>query len=141
MKKPPRRPYQQVARARATDALRERIVRAFFALLMKKWLDEVTLDEVAAAAETLSITALAPRYPELKLLIARGRSNHRCWLSEVLSPWLAGFDAKQEERVLCECLIATDTYTWRLLRRDFGKSITETEATIADLLRKALRLV
>lgn len=190
-----RRVYRQVARAEASDDLRARILRAFMDALLAKWLDEITLDAVAAAAKTtrrtvirffggksglieaaiqvipdeiaarrrqppgtsldaiaaatvadlevlgdfyLRMLAAAPRNPEINPAIAVGRRNHRLWLAEALSPWLSGMPPDQAERALCESLIATDTYTWTLLRRDFGKSVAETEAIIAAMLRKAL---
>src|SRR4051812_32208223 len=46
------RPYRQVARAAATGATRRRIIDAFHQALQVRWLEEITLDSVAAAAGT-----------------------------------------------------------------------------------------
>jgi len=35
-------------------------------------------------------------------------------------------------------LIATDTYTWSLLRHSFGKSAAETQSTMTDMMNKAV---
>ena len=44
------RRYSQTARAQSAEATAQRIVDAFLALLMKQWLDEITLDRVAEDA-------------------------------------------------------------------------------------------
>ncbi|NMJ40974.1 TetR/AcrR family transcriptional regulator [Roseomonas sp. JC162] len=54
----PARPYRQVARAAATEETRRRIVAAFAAALERLWLDEITLDDVAAAAGTTRQTVI-----------------------------------------------------------------------------------
>lgn len=47
---PKSRPYRQAARADAAAATRQRIVGAFLGFLRERWLDEITLSEVAEAA-------------------------------------------------------------------------------------------
>ena len=47
-----KRPYRQTARAAAAESLRQRVVTAFNDLLLSRWIDEITLDEVAASAGT-----------------------------------------------------------------------------------------
>ena len=47
-----RRRYRQTARAASSEGLRQRIVDAFHDLLLARWIDEITLDEVAASAGT-----------------------------------------------------------------------------------------
>ncbi len=52
------RPYRQVARAAATEALHNRIVDAFLAALRERWIADITLDEVARAAGTTRQTVI-----------------------------------------------------------------------------------
>jgi AcrR family transcriptional regulator len=52
------RPYRQVARAVATQDTQRRIVAAFREALLLRWMDEITLDEVAAAAGTTRQTVI-----------------------------------------------------------------------------------
>jgi AcrR family transcriptional regulator len=52
------RPYRQVARAAATEALQNSIVDAFLAALRDRWIADVTLDEVARAAGTTRQTVI-----------------------------------------------------------------------------------
>jgi AcrR family transcriptional regulator len=52
------RPYRQVARAAATDRLQQRIVEVFFDFMLAAYLDDITLDAVAAAAGTTRQTVI-----------------------------------------------------------------------------------
>lgn len=52
------RPYRQIARAAATLETRRRIVTAFSDALIAKWLDDITLDDVARAAGTTRQTLI-----------------------------------------------------------------------------------
>jgi AcrR family transcriptional regulator len=84
------------------------------------------------------VLCLAPRHPELEHFTALGRARHRQWFTEALTPNLRDRSAVEIETVINECLIATDTYTWSLLRRTFGKGADETQTIMADMMRKAL---
>lgn len=52
------RPYRQVARAAATEDLRLRVVAAFRDALLARWMDEITLDDIAATAGTTRQTVI-----------------------------------------------------------------------------------
>jgi AcrR family transcriptional regulator len=52
------RPYRQTARAAATQETQRRIVAAFREALSARWMDEITLDEVAAEAGTTRQTVI-----------------------------------------------------------------------------------
>src|SRR5579862_1559491 len=52
------RPYRQIARAAAAESLRSRVVEAFRDLLLRRWIDEITLDEAAAGAGTTRQTVI-----------------------------------------------------------------------------------
>jgi AcrR family transcriptional regulator len=189
------RPYRQIARAEATEDLRSRIVHAFLNALKARWLDDITLDDVAAEARTtrqtvirmfggkegllkaavdiwpaeveaqvrtpecktvealaaamvgmleelgdmyLRVLCLAPRYPDLEHFVALGRARHRQWFTDTLRPILEGRGASEIEQIINECLIASDTYSWSLLRHSFGKSVEETVSTITDMMNKAI---
>src|ERR1700722_1610049 len=53
-----KRPYRQTARAAAAESLRRAVVTAFNDLLLSRWIDEITLDEVAASAGTTRQTVI-----------------------------------------------------------------------------------
>lgn len=186
-----RRRYQQTARAAATAALRERIVLVFHDLLLVRWIDEVTLDAIAAAAGTTRqsvirlfggkdgvleavigqvwakaaprITlppAVAPRealaavvrhyeeagdmtfrllaqeerHPALRPWLEIGRRNHRAWIDQGFAPALAGLGPAERERQVTRLVAATDVYTWKLLRRDFGLGAEEVAGLVAGMV-------
>lgn len=52
------RPYRQVARESAVRGTEQQIVEAFATLMETRWFDEVTLDEIAAAAGTTRQTVI-----------------------------------------------------------------------------------
>ncbi len=189
------RPYRQVARAAATEETRRRIVAAFAAALERLWLDEITLDDVAAAAGTTRQTvirlfggkdgllaavaermseevarrralprAATPpaiahaivedyeasgdmvarllaqegRHPALGTVLARGRRGHRAWVTEVFAAPLAAAPQAAREALVDRLVLATDVYSWKLLRRDMGRSRCATEAAVAALIAAIL---
>ncbi|MGH9004643.1 MAG: TetR/AcrR family transcriptional regulator [Acidimicrobiia bacterium] len=65
--------------------------------------------------------------------VAEGRRLHRSWVRTVFAPQLArAGDAKALEDLL---VVATDVYTWKLLRRDAGLSRARTEERMHTLIR------
>jgi len=70
---------------------------------------------------------------QVERLAQRGREMHRDWVAEVFAPYLDDDDASVDLLV-----VATDVYTWRLLRRDRGLSRTQTERRIKQLVAAVL---
>lgn len=64
-----------------------------------------------------------------------GREIHRRWVEEKLGPLLPDLDRRVRRRRLAQLVAVCDVYTWKLLRRDSGLSIEETETAIAELIR------
>src|SRR3954452_6093970 len=169
------RPYRQTARAAATEETRRRIVAAFAEALEQRWMDEITLDEVAAAADTtrqtvirlyggkdgllkavaeqmgsevalrrvlppqpsaraaaravvrdyeangdmiIRLLAQEGRYPVLSTLLEIGRRGHRAWVGQAFGAALAARRPGARAALLDQLVVATDVYTWKLLRRD-----------------------
>jgi AcrR family transcriptional regulator len=188
-----KRPYRQSARAAAAENLRKRIVAAFHNLLLKRWIDEITLDEVAvsvgttrqtvirlfgakdglldavmdlvraeavprtstpadvsvrAALETLiahyeavgdmvvRFLAQEERHSALRPLLAQGRHEHRAWVAERFGSTQSGLSELERERQITRLIVATDIYTWKLLRRDFGKSQDEVLHLMVGIINK-----
>jgi AcrR family transcriptional regulator len=82
----------------------------------------------------LRFLALEPRYPALKQFADIGRRSHRQWLTDVLAPHLADLDAGARQRAIDSFVIVTDVYTWKLLRRDMGRSLAASMATVKSLI-------
>jgi AcrR family transcriptional regulator len=188
-----KRVYRQTARAAAADSLRRRVVKAFNDLLLSRWIDEITLDEVAACAGTTRQTVIrlfggkdgllqavldllraeaAPRtsmpaedsgraalealiahyesvgdmvvrflaqeerHSALRPLLALGRREHRAWVAERFGSKQSGLNELERERQITRLIVATDIYTWKLLRRDFGKSQDEVLHLIIGIINK-----
>jgi len=65
-----------------------------------------------------------------------GRAVHRRWVREVFAPVLPPGPAATEALDLL--VVATDVYTWKLLRRDRGLSVPRTRARMETLVRAVL---
>ncbi|MEW5853654.1 MAG: helix-turn-helix domain-containing protein [Myxococcota bacterium] len=65
-----------------------------------------------------------------------GRKTHRTWVKEVFTPLLRG--RADAEQLLDLLVVATDVYTWKLLRRDRGLSRQNTEERIKHLVSALL---
>jgi AcrR family transcriptional regulator len=185
-----RRIYRQTARAAASEELRQTIATTFYKLLLSRSVDEITLDEVAAAAGTTrqtvirlfggkegllgSIEAVASataqprialprnlsirqalqaltehyevmgdvtirllaqeeRHPALRPALERGRREHRAWVAKWFPSALKGVE---RERQITRLVVATDVYTWKLLRRDFGNSQKEVTRLVACMIER-----
>lgn len=75
-------------------------------------------------------------YPELADWLARGRDAHRQSMERQFAPRLAG---RPDRDLLIDCLVtACDVYTWKLLRRDIGKSREDAEVTVHRLVSAIL---
>jgi AcrR family transcriptional regulator len=66
----------------------------------------------------------------------QGKALHRAWVGEVFAPFVTEAD---DGEVLTDLLVvATDVYTWQLLRRDRGLSRDRTESRIRRLVEALL---
>jgi AcrR family transcriptional regulator len=81
------------------------------------------------------------RVPELKTLIDIGRREHRRITEEAFAEWLQPLKPTTAARVVDALVIATDVYTWKLLRRDMGRSLEETGAVMLGMIQAALTTV
>jgi AcrR family transcriptional regulator len=188
-----KRPYRQTARAAAAESLRQRVVTAFNDLLLSRWIDENTLDEVAVSAGTTRQTVIRlfrgkdglleavmdlvraeavprtsmpadesgraalealighyesvgdmvvrflaqeERHSALRPLLAQGRREHRAWVAERFGSMQSGLNELEQERQITRLIVATDIYTWKLLRRDFGKSQDEVLHLMVGIINK-----
>lgn len=71
--------------------------------------------------------------PHSRELVGRGRDIHRTWVREVFAPQLAR--CADPEPLTDLLVVATDLYTWKLLRRDAGHDATTTEQRMLRLVR------
>lgn len=76
------------------------------------------------------------REPISKRLTDAGRREHRAWVAEVFAPMLA--EERDAEALTDLLVVATDVYTWKILRRDRGLSRRCTEERMVRLVRALL---
>ena len=74
------------------------------------------------------LLALEEKVASLQPLLARGRESHRGWVETM-------FGAPD---LTAELVVATDVYTWKLLRRDQGLSRADTLASILKIVEALL---
>lgn len=78
--------------------------------------------------------ALEGRVDAMDHMLKRGRSAHRGWIEHVFGPWLPDHGAPDRQGVVMALYAATDVMQWKLLRRDFDFSATDTEQIIRRLV-------
>jgi AcrR family transcriptional regulator len=75
--------------------------------------------------------------PLMSRITTQGKQLHRDWVAEVFAPYLSAADAQRNE-VVDLLVVATDVYTWKLMRRDRGLDRTSTEERMTSLVRAVL---
>lgn len=189
-----RRPYRQRTRADAAEATRRRIVDAFTECWRERWLDEITLEEVARRADvsvrtvirqfgnkeglfagiytdgapqvferrtvepgdingaierlfenyeldgdaTIRALAQEQRHSALAPMMNTGREAHRRIAASNFGPWLAPLSEMDQVKALDALVVVTDIYTWKLLRRDMGRSEPEARSIMRSLVQAVL---
>jgi AcrR family transcriptional regulator len=90
--------------------------------------DALIEDYETTGDAVIRLLALEEKFPAVKPLLARGREGHRRWVETMF----------QAPKLVPELVVATDVYTWKLLRRDQGLSRDETAAAIRRILEALL---
>lgn len=83
------------------------------------------------------LAAMAERFPHLAEGVVVARARHTAWLEDAFGAQLPD-DPGARRRALAALYALTDVGTWKLLRRDLGRSRAETTAVLQFLLRAAL---
>jgi AcrR family transcriptional regulator len=76
----------------------------------------------------IRMLALEEKVATLRPLLERGRDGHREWVETIF----------RAPELVPELVVATDVYTWKLLRRDQGLSRDETAAAILRIVQALL---
>lgn len=77
---------------------------------------------------------LEDRIDTIGVMLRRGRESHRAWLEEVFGPVLPRRGSRRREELVDALYAATDVTVWKLLRRDLGRSVEQTEALVRRLV-------
>jgi AcrR family transcriptional regulator len=83
----------------------------------------------------IRLLSLEERHPALEPVLELGRSEHRRWVSRAFAEPLRNLKPPARQHALDALVIITDVYTWKLLRRDMGRSVAETAATLKILIQ------
>lgn len=81
------------------------------------------------------------RVPEAHELLEIGRAQHRHWVESSFAPFLDGLEWTQREHLVDALYAATEVTVWKLLRRDFGRSVAATRSVLDTLVRGAIDAV
>lgn len=76
-------------------------------------------------------------YDHVRQMSDAGKQTHRTWVADVFDPLLP-HGAGNHDEALDLLVIATDVYTWKLMRRDRGLSRAQTENRINTLVSAVL---
>jgi len=83
------------------------------------------------------LAADADRHAVLHELVEGGRAAHRAWLETTFAPLLPPAGPERED-TLAALYAITDVGTWRLLRRDLGRTAAQTEGALVRLIQSLL---
>jgi len=86
----------------------------------------------------IRLLALEPRYPALQEVLEFGRKEHRRWVATAFAEPLSKLDAPGRANALDALVVAMDVYTWKLLRRDMGRSAAGTGRTMTRLTEQTI---
>jgi AcrR family transcriptional regulator len=76
--------------------------------------------------------------PLLHRMLEEARRMHRAWLTEVFAPQLARLSEPERARRMIALYAATDSYLWKLMRRDLHCSREEAEDAFRRLVEGVL---
>ena len=100
--------------------------------------DRLVADYDQVGDSVIRVLAIEARYPVVEALTSEGRRQHRRWVSSVFADSLSALGGPAAERALDALVVATDVYTWKLLRRDMQRSSKESAKTIKGLIVAAI---
>lgn len=76
--------------------------------------------------------------PRIRRITDLGRQTHRAWVEEVFAPQRNEVGRLSDESLVDLLVVATDVYTWKLLRRDRGLDRDDAERSMLWLLEAVL---
>lgn len=68
--------------------------------------------------------------------VDRGHEIHEEWVLRTFEPQLARLDPQTRERRLAQLVAVCDVYVWKILRRDLGLDVLQTEAALVELIER-----
>lgn len=90
-------------------------------------LDNLLEDYEQTGDAVIRLLGLEGRHEALSDLLRFGRGQHRDWV-------LRTFPGPLEQGAVDTLVVATDVYTWKLLRRDMGRGLEDYKKTVTGLI-------
>jgi len=100
--------------------------------------DNLLADYEKTGDGIIRLLALEGRHPAVEPVLELGRAEHRRWVSGAFGETLRKLEPPARQRALDVLVIVTDVYTWKLLRRDIGRGVRDTAATIRNLIQAVI---
>jgi len=69
----------------------------------------------------------------------KGRRYHQAWVRRIFAPLLSGISRGEREVQLAQLVVATDLYSWKILRRDLGLDRRTAERCMGQMVTAILR--
>jgi len=86
----------------------------------------------------LLMLAQETSHAHVRRMSEAGKDTHRTWVAEIFGPLLP---SPQSDELVDLLVVATDVYTWKLLRRDRGYSRQQTEQRMNALVAAVLATI
>jgi len=83
--------------------------------------------------------SLEERFPAVAEWVEIGRKYHRDWIGRVFAQWLPKPGHPDYRRRRAQFIVATDLYTWKILRRDQGLGKQETRRAMRELVDRLIK--
>lgn len=88
----------------------------------------------------LMMLAQETTYDHVRRISDAGKQMHRTWVTDAFAPQLARLAGPAHDAAVDLLVVATDVYSWKLLRRDRGLSRKDTEERITTLVDAVLAI-
>jgi AcrR family transcriptional regulator len=100
--------------------------------------DNLIADYEQTGDAVIRLLALEHRHPALKEVLDFGRGQHRRWVANAFAEPLNKLGTTSRGSAIDALVLATDVYTWKLLRRDMARSVAATARTMNRLIHATL---
>ena len=98
----------------------------------------VVLDYEQTGDLILHLLGQEDRSAAVRAMVEKGRGQHRAWVTATAAPLLELQSAPTRRACIDGLVVAMDLYTWKLVRRDMGRSVAATTALMRRLARGAI---
>lgn len=86
----------------------------------------------------LRMLAQEDRYPAVRRMTDRGRSDHRDWISRAFEPWLEAMAPDARAKAGDALVVAADLYVWKLVRRDMKRPVSDYRMLLERMIAAAI---